>query len=114
MFTLKLEHSFSAAHQLKHAYSKECNEYKHGHNWKVLVEINTEELINSMVVDFKKIKEIINFLDHRDLNTILNFEPTAENLAKYLHDLIKNEIKQKSRVNLTIWEAEKASISYEE
>lgn len=116
MYTLKLKHNFSAAHQLTHAYSKECNDYKHGHNWKVAIEINTNKLADNMVVDFKKLKEVINQLDHRDLNTILTFEPTAENLTKYLYDEI---LKLNSYediiwlVKVTIWEADNASITYE-
>ena len=58
MYILKLKTSFSAAHQLTNAYDEKCNASIHGHDWKVLVEIKTEKLINNMVIDFKKIKEI--------------------------------------------------------
>lgn len=111
MYKLKLKHHFSAAHQLTHAYSSECNDYKHGHNFKILVEIKVEKLINNMVIDFKKIKEIINKLDHKDLNNILTFEPTAENISKYLHDEIQKE-REDAKIKITIWEADGASIIY--
>ena len=110
MYKLSLEHTFAAAHQLTHAYSKECNDFKHGHNWRILVEITTSFLVNGMVIDFKKLKEIINELDHKDLNTILDFEPTAENISKYLHDKIAEQTE--GLVKITVWEAEKASITY--
>lgn len=114
MYTLKLEHQFSAAHQLTHAYSKECNDFLHGHNWKVQVNIQVEELVNEMVIDFKKLKEIINQLDHKNLNNILDFEPTAENIVKFLQQKIKKELIQEGKVIVTVWEADKASISYQE
>ena len=57
MYILKLKTGFSAAHQLTNAYDEKCNASIHGHNWKVLVEIKTEKLINNMVIDFKKLKK---------------------------------------------------------
>jgi len=115
MYTLKLEHGFAAAHKLEHAYSEECNNYTHGHNWKVIVTIQTNELKNGMVLDFKKIKEIINKLDHRDLNSILTFEPTAENIAKHLYEEITIAAMIKERlclVEVEVFEADKASVKY--
>ena len=79
MYTLNLWHHFSAAHQLKNAYSEECNNFLHGHNWKVKVEIRAEYLIDGMIIDFKKLKSVINKLDHKNLMTDvpeIDFEPT--------------------------------------
>lgn len=112
MYHLKLKHTFCAAHQLTHAYSKECNLSIHGHTWNVLVKISTWKLENNMVIDFKKIKEIINKLDHKNLNEILDFEPTAELIAKYLFDEIQKEIPTLI-LKVTIWESPQASITYE-
>ena len=118
MFKLSLEHSFAAAHQLTHAYSKECNDNLHGHNWKVITEIETAFLVDGMVIDFKKLKEIINQLDHKNLNEVLDFEPTAENIARWLQEQVAKEIKDKrpeeilTNVSITVFEADKASITY--
>lgn len=113
MYTLKLKHSFCAAHQLEHAYSEECNLNIHGHNWNVLVKIQTDKLRNGMVVDFKRVKEVINKLDHKNLNTILDFEPTAENIAHYLYQEIeKLKVQDLWIVSVTVWEAEDTSITY--
>lgn len=114
MYKLNLEHTFCAAHKLEHAYSKECNENVHGHNWRVCVEIRVNHLVNGMIVDFKKIKEVINQLDHKNLNSILEFEPTAENLSKFLHDEISSIVSQPNKISITVYEADKASITYTE
>lgn len=121
MYTLELEHGFAAAHQLEHAYSTECNDFKHGHNWKVKVLISCRKLHDGMVIDFKKLKSVINELDHKDLNTILDFETTAENLSQYLHSKISQVMYEKHGGNMggdwivkvQLWEADKASITYE-
>lgn len=118
MYTLELEHGFAAAHQLQHAFSTECNDFKHGHNWKVKVTISTHALHNGMVIDFKRLKAVINELDHKDLNTILDFETSAENLSKYLYDKICEAMREKHgedaafSVEVQLWEADKASITY--
>ena len=88
MYKLSKKYKFCAAHSLKDTkslVSKKCLE-KHGHNWNVKVEIKTDELVDDMIVDFAIIKKIINKLDHQDLNDILDFNPTAENISKYFYD----------------------------
>ena len=116
MYILELEHTFSAAHQLKNSYSEKCHS-AHGHNWEVLVIIETQELKDDMVVDFTKIKEIIDEFDHKNLNEILlNIEPTAENLAGIIYTKIAKLFTVGNTVEavikVTIWEGEKASITY--
>ena len=114
MYALKLTTHFSAAHQLNNAYDKKCNDSIHGHNWKVLIEITSNTLRNNMVIDFTKLKEIVNELDHKNLNEILPFEPTAEKIAKHIHDKIKLDFKNNktSSVMITVWEADNSSITY--
>lgn len=113
MYILKLEHTFSSAHQLTNAYDNKCNDSIHGHNWKVKVSIQVDKLINNMVIDFTKVKEIIDKLDHKNLNDILSFEPTAENIAEYLYNQIKDKVKQEEKfITIELFEGEKASITY--
>jgi 6-pyruvoyltetrahydropterin/6-carboxytetrahydropterin synthase len=61
---------------------------------------------NGMVIDFTKIKKVVNRLDHCSLNTIIP-QPTAENIAKYLVEEIplcfKVEIEE-TRGNKVIYE----------
>ena len=67
-----------------------------------------------MVIDFTKLKEIVNELDHKNLNEILPFEPTAELIAKHLHDKINFKLKNNkiSNIIITVWEADNSSITY--
>lgn len=77
----------SAAHRLKLPYESPCTNL-HGHNWKIKVFLRSEALNDEgMVMDFKQIKEKIKKrLDHKVLNEELDFNPTAENLAKFICD----------------------------
>lgn len=106
MYHLKLNHHFDSAHLLTN-YNGACSNL-HGHRWNIKVDIFTSLLINDMIIDFKVLKGIINKLDHvtilqdceenkdiLDSLTIANknkvvvpFNPTAENLVKYLYELI--------------------------
>lgn len=87
MYYVKKRLEISAAHNLKLDYESKC-ENLHGHNWIIEVYCKSEELDkNGMVLDFtvikKKIKEK---LDHKYLNEIFDFNPTAENIAKWICD----------------------------
>ena len=91
MYEVKVEKSFSAAHHLLN-YDGVC-ENQHGHNWKVEVYVKGETLDKSnILVDFKVLKkeldEVLNYLDHKDINTLPEFEnqsPSSEFMAKFIY-----------------------------
>jgi len=91
MHKITVKHFFDAAHDLpnsEYLVTKECSRL-HGHTYAVEVICGSENLQGGMVVDFKGIKNIIDILDHRYVNTVFreqNFEceTTAENIARFL------------------------------
>ena len=114
-YTLKLKYHFDSAHYLELDYPSSCGNL-HGHRWEVVVMIEAEELDkNGMIVDFSEIKKVIKGLDHQLLNDILGFNPTAENLARYLWEEINLLLTKKSlkgRVWVAVYESPDASVTY--
>ena len=114
MFEVKVEKSFSAAHHLLN-YQGAC-ENQHGHNWKVEVYVRGEKLDKSnILVDFKVLKkeldEILDYLDHKDINTLPEFEnesPSSEFMAKFIYEKIKNKLQNQYKnvkvYKVAVWE----------
>lgn len=75
----------AGCHRLDLPYESKCTRV-HGHNWIVTVHCKSATLNGQgMVVDFTQIKqEIHSYLDHGDFNELLPFNPTAENLARWI------------------------------
>lgn len=118
MYYLKSEAAFDSAHFLK-GYKGKCSNI-HGHRWRVVATIYSENLnsdvqTSGMVMDFKTLKshlrELCEYLDHAFIcerasmqeKTYEAFKnegfriveidkrPTAENLAKYIFDILKEK-----------------------
>lgn len=87
MYEVRKRLEISAAHRLSLNYESKCSNL-HGHNWIIDVYLRSETLDeNGMVMDFTHIKnKIIDKFDHKVINEVVDFNPTAENLAKYICD----------------------------
>lgn len=85
MYYITKRIEISAAHRLTLDYESKCTRL-HGHNWIITVHCRAEELdANGMVTDFTHIKNVVtDRLDHTVLNEVVPFNPTAENLARWI------------------------------
>ncbi len=94
MYKIKKQFQFSAGHHLEGLpLNHQCSR-PHGHNYIVEITLKSNKLNKvGFVVDYgdlKPLKDYIdNTLDHRNLNNVLNFQTSAENLAKHLFDFCK-------------------------
>lgn len=87
MYRVKKTLEIAGSHMLNLDYESKCSNL-HGHNWIIEIYMQSKSLDkNGMVMDFTHIKrEISDKLDHQNLNEIFSFNPTAENIAKWICD----------------------------
>ncbi len=87
MYYVTKQIEISASHSLALDYPSKCTSM-HGHNWIITVHCRAEQLnANGMVTDFTHIKTLISErLDHACLNDVFDFNPTAENIARWICD----------------------------
>jgi 6-pyruvoyltetrahydropterin/6-carboxytetrahydropterin synthase len=108
MYKIKKRLEISASHKLTLSYLSKC-ENLHGHNWIITIYCKAEELNpDGMVVDFTHIKQQVqDKLDHKNLNEELDFNPTAENMARWICEQIASCYKvevQESEGNIASYE----------
>ena len=122
MFEVSVEQSFAAGHALRN-YKGKC-ENIHGHNWRVQVVIEGEQLDGTgLLVDFIDVKDlmgsVIARLDHQFLNEVAPFDvtnPSAENIAEYFYQkmsagLTATPVRVRIR-EVKIWETDIQSATY--
>ncbi len=109
---LRVRDKFSAAHYLRE-YQGKC-EKLHGHTFQVEVEVEVKELNKTGIgIDFTEIKKKLaeSLPDHTLLNEVLDFNPSAENLAREIFRKMKEFYPVTA---VTVWESEDAAATYTE
>jgi 6-pyruvoyltetrahydropterin/6-carboxytetrahydropterin synthase len=90
ILTIYTEGFFNSAHFLKN-YDGKCAQL-HGHTWKVCVWIKGDESKCNhigLLWDFNNLNQLIDSLDHKNLNNIIKFNPTVENITLYIYQSLK-------------------------
>ncbi len=123
---------FNAAHRLYNpAWSDEKNEAVfgkcnnpnfHGHNYELVVRVIGEpDPDTGYVYDLKKLKEVIHEsvirrFDHKNLNLdteeFTNLNPTAENIAVTIYNILRERIEDNYEIKITLYETERNFVEY--
>lgn len=116
MYKISKQFAFSASHILEGLPEEHPCARLHGHNYIVTVHLKAKALNNiGFVKDYRELSEIKEYiddkLDHRHLNDVMNFNPTAENIAKYLYDIFKKNTPELYAVEVS--ETPKTTAIYE-
>jgi len=122
MFDVFTRTHFSSGHHLRD-YPGNC-EKPHGHNWKVEVTVRATELDElGMAIDFRTVKtalkEVIDDLDHRDLNqhpAFLKRNPSSENIAAHIFACLKKLLTSERYhpYSVTVRETDNCGVTYRE
>lgn len=123
---------FNAAHRLHNpAWNEEknyavfgkCNNPNyHGHNYELVVKITGEPSAETgFVMDLKFLSDLIKEtvvekLDHKNLNLdvpeFLNLNPTAENIAIVIYEILQKKIDDKFELQIRLYETPRNFVEY--
>lgn len=122
MYEIEIRRTFSAAHQLK-GYDGDCKNL-HGHNYSVVVTMQSPELDNiGIAMDFKILKkevdELLKGFDHKNLSELPEFShinPTSEVLARTIYRKLSEKLNNCALkvCKVRIGESENSAITYYE
>lgn len=116
MYKISKEFHFSASHLLNGLPDAHPCSRLHGHNYVATFHFQSK-ILNAaeFVIDYRELESVKRYidehLDHRHLNDVLTFNPTAENIACFLFEHIKRDFPQLYRVEVS--ETPKTKASYE-
>jgi|UniRef100_A0A7V3PTZ3 6-pyruvoyltetrahydropterin/6-carboxytetrahydropterin synthase len=111
MYRVRVSKNFSAAHRIL-GQGGRCEEL-HGHNYRVEVIVGKKNLNSpGIVVDFNELRSRLEQIlpDHRLLNEVYDFNPTAENLARHFFEQLAEFYPVSS---VRVWENEECWAEYQ-
>jgi len=123
---------FNAAHRLHNPnwtnekndeiFGKCNNPSFHGHNYDLIVKVVGElDPETGYVCDMKILKDIVrehivNKFDHKNLNIDVaefkDLNPTAENIAVVIYDILRTKIDNKLELKIRLYETERNFVEY--
>jgi len=123
---------FNAAHRLNNPeWSDEenikvfgkCNlPHYHGHNYDLIVQVTGEvDPTTGYVMDMKVLSDLVkervlDRFDHRNLNLdteeFRHLNPSAENIAIVIYNLLRNDIKERYDLKIRLYETERNFVEY--
>ena len=97
MYRISKEFHFSSAHQLHGLRPGHPCGRLHGHNYIARVTLQGDTLNeHGFLLDYNDLKPfgqwIDDTLDHRNLNDLLDFQPTAESMARYFAEQVAQHV----------------------
>lgn len=115
-FTISKRFEFCSSHQLTGLPQDHPCSRLHGHNYSVTLTLRSHELNEvGFVKDYRELENIKQWidktLDHRHLNDVISFNPTAELIAKWMYEELKE--KEPNLISVTVKETDKTSATYE-
>lgn len=94
----------------------------HGHNYDLIVKLvgevdqNTGYLFDLKTLNDIIKEEIIERFDHKNLNLdtkeFKNLNPTAENIARIIYEILRNKIEHKYDLEITLYETPRNFVIY--
>ena len=124
--------TFNAAHRLNNPDWDEATNYRvfgkcnnphyHGHNYDLEVKVTGEpDTDTGFVMDLKVLSDLIRNqvverFDHKNLNLdtqeFKNLNPTAENIAIVIYDLLRPHIDAKNSIQIRLYETPRNFVEY--
>lgn len=107
MFTISKDFSFSASHVLEGLpEGHQCGRL-HGHNYVIRLELSGSTLDHQgFLLDYGHMKPfgawLDDNLDHRHINDVLDFQPSSENMARFLAGLARELLNLNDQMRITV------------
>ena len=123
---------FNAAHRLNNpdwdeatnqqVFGKCNNPHFHGHNYELVIKVTGEpDAATGYVMDMKLLSDmvqenVITRFDHKNLNLdtaeFKNINPSAENIAIVIYNILRDKIELKFDVQVRLYETERNFVDY--